>query len=841
MEKARFLVLKVLLALLMLSTVFSPLAPLEVRAHTAESPYTVPLVLGATNIPIGFVRVWNDADNLYVLIEIDEGSHPHLAMSETHLDVSKSPLSWYAPGLWPYSHSYSPYQTSDLYTIPLSDIDGGVGPGDMIYLMAHAAIRCKTRCKCICSGSAYGLTFKGSFNYTIQGPPPEEPELSILKTGPFEGYPGGTYVYTIVVENVGNSTAYNVNVTDYLPPGVTPVYPGSPGTPTGIYDSAKNTVNWSLGNLAVHDTVVITLEVLFSSGLTPGTLLTDEVEVVWGDGQGTTYGPEEAEWDTTVIAGPRLCIEKVGPVKSYPGGFITYTMTVSNIGNATAYDVTVKDALPFGYVEYVSSTPVGTVTGDGVTWNLGSLANGTSMLIALTVRVRDDVANGTQIVDHVNVTWKDSEGTGYGPEEDEWVTTVFSNPLLDISKTGPMLACPNQIVEYTISVTNLGGSDAYNVNVTDKLPAGVTYVSATPSPTSYDPVQGILNWSLGAITPGETVYVKVYVNLTVYPTEDCMCILDNSSVVWMDELSRSYGPVWDTAVTKVCKPPMLEVNKTGDAKGKEGETLVLNITITNVGGCDAIDVRIIDDLPTCLTLASSEPSYTSSNPSIGRIIWDLPGPIEPGETVRINLTVTVSSVGYDGIWVFNNVYVNWSDSETGKLYGPVTDVHPIQLFVDPYAEVAKYGPFEVHKGSTFEYTVELTNPTESQLSGVTLVDYLPDGLTYISSNPSGVYDSGAHTVTWSGLDLGPGETKVFTVKVYVNRGLPEGAFVVDEVVATWSEGSDSDILVSKILPEIRFIGGEVTPVIDLYIYVTLCLLLAFAIAVILAKTVIWKH
>ncbi|MCD6242230.1 hypothetical protein J7K06_00840, partial [Candidatus Bathyarchaeota archaeon] len=56
------------------------LMPFMIRAHTIESPCTVPLVKGHNNIPIGFIKVWNDADNLYVLFEIDTGSYPNYAM-----------------------------------------------------------------------------------------------------------------------------------------------------------------------------------------------------------------------------------------------------------------------------------------------------------------------------------------------------------------------------------------------------------------------------------------------------------------------------------------------------------------------------------------------------------------------------------------------------------------------------------------------------------------------------------------------------------------------------------------------------------------------------------------
>jgi hypothetical protein len=32
--------------------------------YTAEAPYIVPLAMGSTNIPVGFVKVWNDDEFL---------------------------------------------------------------------------------------------------------------------------------------------------------------------------------------------------------------------------------------------------------------------------------------------------------------------------------------------------------------------------------------------------------------------------------------------------------------------------------------------------------------------------------------------------------------------------------------------------------------------------------------------------------------------------------------------------------------------------------------------------------------------------------------------------------
>lgn len=53
----------------------------------------------------------------------------------------------------------------------------------------------------------------------------------------------------------------------------------------------------------------------------------------------------------------------------------------------------------------------------------------------------------------------------------------------------------------------------------------------------------------------------------------------------------------------------------------------------------------------------------------------------------------------DFFGMFNNVHANWTDDQ-GTNYSPVTDIHPIQLFINPYAVIVKSGPTEAMAGST---------------------------------------------------------------------------------------------------------------------------------------------
>lgn len=125
----------------------------------------VNLVYGAKEVVVGNASICNDATNLYV----DIYTYPGRLMSETHLDVSKTQLQWFAPGQWPYKHTLSPKVSHDSYVVSLASIGTGqkgdqspfgVEPGDTIFLMVHAVVGSQT---------AYGDAFKNSFSYTISG------------------------------------------------------------------------------------------------------------------------------------------------------------------------------------------------------------------------------------------------------------------------------------------------------------------------------------------------------------------------------------------------------------------------------------------------------------------------------------------------------------------------------------------------------------------------------------------------------------------------------------------------------------------------------------------------
>lgn len=108
-----------------------------IDSATAADPLVLPLIAGQ-NIIVGEVLVWDDGTNLYV--EYNTTGTGFL-FDETHVYVGTSPPSKAAPGQFPYKHEGLGGVTYDLYTIPLSDIDGGIESGATVYIAAHASDR----------------------------------------------------------------------------------------------------------------------------------------------------------------------------------------------------------------------------------------------------------------------------------------------------------------------------------------------------------------------------------------------------------------------------------------------------------------------------------------------------------------------------------------------------------------------------------------------------------------------------------------------------------------------------------------------------------------------------
>ena len=125
---------------------------------------------------------------------------------------------------------------------------------------------------------------------------------------------------------------------------------------------------------------------------------------------------------------------------------------------------------------------------------------------------------------------------------------------------------------------------------------------------------------------------------------------------------------------------------------------------------------------------------------------------ENGETTAI-LRQVAPAIGD------NQVLIQILEAGTGKTMFRHTHTKQWQ---SPTLVVDKQGPDNLGLRKTAEYTVTITNSGDSTATNVTLTDDLPDGLTFVSSDPAASGSDGS-TVTWSLGDIPPSESMTVTM------------------------------------------------------------------------------
>ena len=176
---------------------------------------------------------------------------------------------------------------------------------------------------------------------------------------------------------------------------------------------------------------------------------------------------------------------------------------------------------------------------------------------------------------------------------------VATAPDVSITKanepTGAVLN--GDSITYTLTVTNDGTATATGVEVTDQLPAGVTFVSATAGCSE---AAGLVTCALGESAPA---LPSVDITVTV-DEEFCGPIVNAAHVSASNETggateNNDSNDVSNSVECSEPTPPDLQVTKSSDADGilHEGDDFRYTITVTNVGNEEATDVELDDVLP----------------------------------------------------------------------------------------------------------------------------------------------------------------------------------------------------------------------------------------------------
>ena len=305
-----------------------------------------------------------------------------------------------------------------------------------------------------------------------------------------------------------------------------------------------------------------------------------------------------------------LSLTKSAPAAVDQGEQFDYTLTVQNAGPDIATAAVIADDLPAG-VAFVSADAGCTELSGTVTCQLGDVASGATVSRTISVRAVDagDVANTATV---------SSSAGDPTPANDSATadTTVAAVADLRLEKTADKSALPDgDQLTYTLTVTNDGPSDATNVSVTDPLPAGMQFVSASAGCTGTSTVL----CDLGTIVDGASTSVTITVKAIAAGDQV------NTATVASDMIDPD--PSDDAASVTVLVGPAtdLSIVKTGPATVAAGGQLTYTLTARNDGPSAATGVVVTDQLPAGMSYVGSVASQGSCSGSAGNVTCALGG------------------------------------------------------------------------------------------------------------------------------------------------------------------------------------------------------------------------
>ena len=551
-------------------------------------------------------------------------------------------------------------------------------------------------------------------------------DLNVAKAGPASDTAGTVAAYSIVVRNDGPSDAPGVVVVDTLPSGAAAVTASDGGT------VSAGVVTWpAVAILAAGDSLIRTVQLTLdpaatgvatnvaraSSGVTDPDTLDDRAAVV-----------------TTLLLRADLGLVKTGPAAGVAGQNVVYTLTATNAGPSTATGVVVTDTLPAG-ATFVSATGGGTASAGVVTWPPATIAPGSTAQVQLTVLI--DPARTTPLSNAAGVT-----SAVVDPILTDNAVTL-STPVqvssdVGLSITGPTTATAGTNVTWTLTAANAGPSTATGVVLTDTLPTGVSFVSATGGGTA---AGGVVTWpTVAAIAPGATA-VRTVTVLVGAGVTGALQNIGAATSTSPDPVATDNRAVHTTTATASSD---LSVAKSAQAVDTAGTTTSWTVQATNAGPSTATGVIVSDTLPAGVTGVTATGGGTYS--AVGNVVtWPTVASLASGASTPV-YTVTATIPGAATGSLTNVARVNATTTDPT----PANDrqLATTTLVAAADLSVTKTGQAVDTAGTTTTWTVQATNAGPSTATGVVVSDTLPAGVTGVTASNGGTYSAVGNVVTW---------------------------------------------------------------------------------------------
>ncbi len=541
------------------------------------------------------------------------------------------------------------------------------------------------------------------------------PGISITKAASVDSAEvGDTVTYTYTVTNTGE-----IDLTDLT-----------------LVDDKLGDLGSSLPadlTLAPGDDVVVQAQHVVGDGDLPGPIVnvadtTGYWERCFNKGatcfSGTVSDSDSASVDLSAIGLTKTVSAENGDI----GDIVTYTLTVTNHGSASLFDVSIDDA------DLGESISVGTLAGGA------SSAHEVEMtLTAAHVPAFTNTAVATGWTpNEQELSAQDSATVFVGINPSLVVTKVASHEVVGLSDADGDGTLDPVDVTYSYTLTNTGDVTVVDATIEDDLEGFVPLNTTTLGPG--DTATGeIVVEVTGAHLPGPIVNTAI--GRGVVPggqtqVDPPSLQLDEGPRLANDVVSGTL--VESEPVTETVELASLTVTKTPSVGlAEEGDTVVYDYVVTNTGSI-ALDVTAVDDKLGAVTL---DPSTIASGASAS------------GQASHVVTQADVVAKRIDNVVDATGTWSLFEGEETGDVF----DLDDATVFTaaEPALDLTKEADVaEAGLGDTITYTYIVANAGNVALSDVTLEDDVLGSVSLdVTSLAPGASTTATATHTVTAADL----------------------------------------------------------------------------------------
>ena len=651
---------------------------------------------------------------------------------------------------------------------------------------------------------------------------------------------GDVITYTIGLTNTGNVVASSVLFIDTIPIGTT--FISNSVTLNGVTQSGANPqIGFNIGNIAAGSTSTVKFQVTVATIPTINPILnnsTSYFQYIVNSGSPPVSSGANSNQVTTQIN--QAIIDNNGLTKTVSeayaqvGDVLTYTIGITNTGNTTANDVIVSDTIPLGTTFVDDSVTVNTISIPGVNpqdgFNIGNIAASTTSTITFQVTIVS-IPNNNNILNSATVKYAYVVNPLSLPATGSANSTIVSSQinqstLVMVKVVNTKYAQIGDILNYTITVRNIGNTTASSILLTDTIPGGTTFVSNSVMldgnmQIGVDPESGI---SIGNLGVNGISTVQFRVTVVTIPTVNP--IPNNSTTTYQYFINPLSAPITagansNTVNTRVNLATINSPVKTVDKNyAMVGDTLTYTIVITNTGTAVASGVVFKDTIPLSTTFVSNSltlngVTQAGINPQNGLSV----GSIQPDGIATVTFQVVVNTIPTLNP-IPNNSTVSYRYN-VNPYSPPISkSTNSNQVTTEVNQAVIDNGSGGLNKfvseayaslDDVLTYTIVLKNTGNTAANPVILTDTIPLGTTFVydSVKINGITQSGVNPqagVNVGAIAAGGEATVTFQVTVSTiptinpipNSATVSYQFIVNPSLPPVSASGNTNIVTTKV-------------------------------------------